>query len=157
MFNDIWVEHSTIIDKWAEDWMLILSTPAIRALYASLNNSHPFKSVTMFIDGKDFITVLSDLTNQKKDNELLPDELEYQERHQGFRSKQETQRNTSIVQTFARFSPHYNIRTKKLKRNSSKSNLLVCCLLYLMKRRDFQTCLLIFTSNWKFRVSCLRR
>jgi hypothetical protein len=237
MFKNIWEDHSTIIDKWAEDWMMILSTPAIRALYASLNNPHPFKSVTMFIDGKDFVTILSDLSNEKKRTkrgknslisrknsyknagkivflddiklnpicisemvgansaydghmmikmnihkrmdpsldclifdhhfdsavadviekdttdggslqdcnfcfnirkkkniELLPDELEYQERHGGFRSKQETQRNASLVKTFARFSPHCSIRTKKFK--TLQLQIKVACVLLALSNEE---------------------
>lgn len=241
MQKTIWKDNWSKIDSWANEWMKILSTSRIRALYATIYNPPTFKSVTMFIDGKDFVTILSDLSNEKKRTKngksnlisrknnfknagkivflddiklnplalsemvganaaydghlmikmelhkimdpqldclmfdhhfdssiqtliedsvinsastvaplqecnfcynirkkknvsLLPDELDYQEKHGGFRSKQETERNAALVHTFKRFSSKCSIRTTSFK--ILQLQIKVACVLLAISREE---------------------
>lgn len=66
IYDKVWTKHANYINNWIEDWLLRLSTPELRVLHSHLYNPNPFKSVTMFADGKDFVTALTGLENEKK-------------------------------------------------------------------------------------------
>lgn len=66
IYKAIWMENKKIINDWCNDWMVKLSTPEIRSLYSRLYNPKQFKTVTLFIDSKDFVTVLNDLRSEKR-------------------------------------------------------------------------------------------
>lgn len=63
--EEFW-KNSSLIKKWASNWLKCLSDPTVRAIFSRLNNPNPFKAVTIFADGKDFVTTLNELKIERK-------------------------------------------------------------------------------------------
>ena len=66
IYSKVWTKNFDLIEKWCDDWWAIFTTPDIRYLYSFINNPNNYKHITMFIDGKDFIKILSNLRQEKK-------------------------------------------------------------------------------------------
>jgi hypothetical protein len=66
LYKEVWLKNSAVWSNWCGSWMEVLSTPEIRMLYSRVHSPELFKTVTMFIDSKDFVTILNDLRAEKR-------------------------------------------------------------------------------------------
>jgi len=66
IYQKFWVKNADGVHKWCTDWMGMLSTPDIRVLHSHIHNPQLFKPITMFIDGKDFISHLTSIQNEMR-------------------------------------------------------------------------------------------
>jgi hypothetical protein len=66
LFNDFFKNEEKIkkINKWCKNWTKLLSNIKVRLLHSKIYNPEEFKSVTLLVDGKDFVSLIK--KNKKK-------------------------------------------------------------------------------------------